>query len=156
MACDPAMKSLAAHSGVRAVPTFAATQCCNPSERMSHDPEALADWLESAALTLGIEAQPVESSYPEFENDCATWGRLYFTFRQFRARPSSPPLATRRFSPPICERLTLHLRMFDQNSAPLLRGRFPNCGSGVAVSAPRQCPILSAGIASTIPMASGG
>jgi hypothetical protein len=34
---------------------------------MSHDPEALADWLESAALRLGIEAQPAESSYPEFE-----------------------------------------------------------------------------------------
>jgi ATP-binding cassette subfamily B protein len=69
-----AMKSLATYSKTSAVPTSEVGPCCDPPERISHDPEALADWLESAALTLGIEAQPVESSYPEFEKQLRHMG----------------------------------------------------------------------------------
>jgi ATP-binding cassette, subfamily B, bacterial len=69
-----AMKSLAAHSKMSAVRTSAVGPCCNPPEPIHQDPEALADWLESAALTLGIEAQPVESPYPEFEKQLRHMG----------------------------------------------------------------------------------
>jgi len=69
-----AMKSLAAQSKISVVPTSATAPCCNPPERMNHDPEALADWIESAAPTLGIEAWPVESPYPEFEKQLRHMG----------------------------------------------------------------------------------
>ncbi len=39
----------------------------NPPASIQDDSEALADWLETAALTIGLEAQPLESSFADFE-----------------------------------------------------------------------------------------
>src|ERR1700733_4625254 len=39
----------------------------NPQSPIPQGVDALARWIESAAQTLGFEAQPAETSYAEFE-----------------------------------------------------------------------------------------
>src|ERR1700677_3355329 len=39
----------------------------NPQPPITQRLEALANWLESAALTMGFEAQPAETTYADFE-----------------------------------------------------------------------------------------
>jgi len=39
----------------------------NPPASIQDDSDALADWLETAALSIGLEAQPLEISYADFE-----------------------------------------------------------------------------------------
>ena len=45
----------------------AVSQLVNPPANIQKDSEALGNWLETAALTIGLEARPLESSYADFE-----------------------------------------------------------------------------------------
>ena len=46
----------------------------NPPLRIQDQPEALSHWLESAALSIGFESQPVEASYGGFERQLRRMG----------------------------------------------------------------------------------
>lgn len=46
----------------------------NPQPPAPQRLEALANWLESAALSMGFEAQPAETTYADFEQDFARMG----------------------------------------------------------------------------------
>jgi len=46
----------------------------NPQPPIPYRLEALAHWLESAALTMGVEAQPAETSYSDFERHLSHMG----------------------------------------------------------------------------------
>ena len=41
-----------------------------------------ADWMEAAAASLGLEAQPAETAYSDFDARLPTWVRLYSTCLQ--------------------------------------------------------------------------
>jgi ATP-binding cassette subfamily B protein len=46
----------------------------NPPAPIQRDPDALTNWLESAALTMGFEAQPAETPYADFERHLRQMG----------------------------------------------------------------------------------
>ncbi len=49
------------------------------------DIDALGRWLESAALTLGFEAQPAETTYADFESDFPNIGPALIMSRRIPA-----------------------------------------------------------------------
>jgi ATP-binding cassette, subfamily B, bacterial len=52
----------------------AGPRVANPQSPTPQGVDALAHWLESAALTIGFEAQPAETTYADFERDLPHMG----------------------------------------------------------------------------------
>ena len=64
-----ALHALVAHALVRATSPLLGTP-----EEATHDAEALNTWLSAAAQTLGVESEPIETTYSDFERDVSRLG----------------------------------------------------------------------------------
>jgi ATP-binding cassette subfamily B protein len=62
-----ALQAIQHASVTRALMRAASPLMVTPTDEVIRHPDALNDWLQTAALSLGIEAQPADTPYPDLE-----------------------------------------------------------------------------------------
>ena len=67
---DEALHALVAHALLPTAPPLTAA----PGAALHQNPESVAEWLEAAARSLGVEAQPAETPYPDLERHLPAMG----------------------------------------------------------------------------------
>jgi ATP-binding cassette subfamily B protein len=94
----------------------------NPQPPISQSPEALARWLESAAQTVGFEAQPAETPYADLERQLDHMGpALISTGRAFLALLPGSMLLTPELKKVRVDPAVIRSALCAAMEAPLLR-----------------------------------